>query len=742
MAQASSPLAVAGLLVLLAGCGRGDVPAPGPLLSPFVHRIVDADPPGGRDCCTDVLAVGDLDGDGRPDLVIGSEHDPEIGLVWYRAPDWRRLPIAKGDFTTDATLADIDGDGRLDIVICDLGRERGLCWFRNPGQVGDWTRERIGDAYAHDVRVADLDGDGLLDVVACDKKRVMLFAHGSDSWSMQLLSSREGEGIDIADIDGDGRSDLCFGASWLRNPGEPGAAWAEFAVARGWPTSTRVVAADIDGDHRLDLVLSASEGPGRVSWFARTEDDRDARWTEHVVWDDDLVGVHSLRVCDVDLDGRPDIVCAEMHTSPHKRVAVLYQDAPDQWRPLVLSEEGSHNLVAVDLDGDGDIDLVGKQYASEGRRVETWENQLFAKRAFTALQIDRDRPDDQFGKMGIGFADLDGDRRTDVFAGGYAYLNPGGDLSGEWRRERLPGACDAHLAVDVDHDGDPDLLGFDQRALVWLERDRGGNWHESVLAQLQDGRTQGEAIGQLFGGGREEFVFTRGKRLFAVTLPDHPEQLPWDVRLLTSDIEEEGLALGDLDGDGDLDVFGEDIDGHETCCFLNPGGDGRGTWRKVPLGGSREWLDRLARVDLDGDGVAELVTTEETQDWSYDANVYVRFAPKAPDTAWTTLPIARLRSVNSMEVGDIDGDGHPDIVIAEHTDQRRADGAPDNITAVLFNGGDGRTWRTEYVDVGPRSSHLGARLCDLDGDGDLDIVSPAWRQFRELHLWRNDRPRR
>jgi hypothetical protein len=41
------------------------------------------------------------------------------------------------------------------------------------------------------------------------------------------------------------------------------------------------------------------------------------------------------------------------------------------------------------------------------------------------------------------------------------------------------------------------------------------------------------------------------------------------------------------------------------------------------------------------------------------------------------------------------------------------------------------------VDVGPRSSHLGARACDLDGDGDLDLVSTAWRQFRTLHAWYN-----
>ena len=731
-------LGPAAVLLALAACGGPEPPSPGPALFPFVHRVVDPAPPGGSDCCTDVLAVGDLDGDRLPDLVVGSENGGDEGMVWYRAPTWQRRRIGAGQFTTDAALADVDGDGRLDVIASDLGR--GLCWFRNPDDGDAWLRLPIGDGYAHDFALADVDQDGDVDVFAGDKHTVVLWKKDGAAWRETTVVTADGEGLATADIDGDGWPDLVFGASWLRNPRGTDAAWERTRLSASWPADTRVAVADVDGDGQLDVVSCASEGPGRVLYFTHDGDPK-APWTMHEVWDDELVGVHSLQIADVDLDGDLDLVVAEMHTSPRRRVAICYQDGKDQWRPVVLATSGSHNLRVADLDGDGDQDLVGKNYAEPGRRVEIWENQLVSKRAWTYFAIDRTRPDGEFGKMGCCSCDFDGDGDRDVIAGGFAYVNPGGDLSGDWKREALPGRADGQLAIDVDRDASCDVIGFDGDALAWFERDGNAGWTVRALAEVPSARTQGIAVGQLVAGAREEVVFVRGKELFFVTVPDAPETVPWPLVRIADSNEEEGIALGDLDADGDLDVFAQDADGHTTVCFLNPGGDGQAHWSRRTLGASREWLDRIALADFDGDGRQDLVTTEETQDWGWNAAVYVLTAPQAVDGVWRGESIARLRSINSLDVGDVDGDGDTDIVVAEHTDQRRAEGAPDNATVLLLNEGPGKPWRSEWIDIGPRSSHLGAKLVDLDGDGDLDLVSPAWRQFRELHLWRNDRAR-
>jgi len=86
-------------------------------------------------------------------------------------------------------------------------------------------------------------------------------------------------------------------------------------------------------------------------------------------------------------------------------------------------------------------------------------------------------------------------------------------------------------------------------------------------------------------------------------------------------------------------------------------------------------------------------------------------------------------SMNNLDVGDIDGDGDPDLVTNEHKGDAHH-------TQVFLNDGHG-TFTTEVVDTG-KEMHLGARLADLDGDGDLDIFGHAWDNYPFLHLWRND----
>jgi hypothetical protein len=96
-------------------------------------------------------------------------------------------------------------------------------------------------------------------------------------------------------------------------------------------------------------------------------------------------------------------------------------------------------------------------------------------------------------------------------------------------------------------------------------------------------------------------------------------------------------------------------------------------------------------------------------------------------------------AIGSTPRGGMSGDtipafrrGHLDIVAGEHRGGLEL--------AVWENDGAGRFTR-RVVDQG-KESHLGSRVFDLDGDGDLDLVSIAWDRYQFLHMWRNDAVRK
>lgn len=97
----------------------------------FDEEIID--PVAAGDC----KAVGDIDGDGRLDLLLGGR--PGEDLAWYAWPHWQRTVIARAveEFTTDMAVGDIDGDGDPDVVVGDGGTGTNLHWYRNPRPAGN-----------------------------------------------------------------------------------------------------------------------------------------------------------------------------------------------------------------------------------------------------------------------------------------------------------------------------------------------------------------------------------------------------------------------------------------------------------------------------------------------------------------------------------------------------------------------------------------------------------------------------
>jgi hypothetical protein len=747
--------AVAGAILLVVAaaggaCRSSATPSDPLLIVPFSRAVIDPRPLTGTECCTDVLATGDINGDGRVDVVLGAQGSSGAGLVWYEAPSWQRHEVATGEFTTDGEVADLDGDGDQDIVIGD--EKAGPTWFENVGQGARWTRHSLGGGYVHDLEIGDLNRDGQLEVVSSDKNEIAAWYRSGTEWTRRLLLTAPGEGIALTDVNGDDDIDVVFGARWLENPGNGSGPWHVQVISSTWPSDTRVRVVDMNADARSDVILTASEGRGRVAWFERL-DAAGTKWQEHRISDIDLEGAHSLVVADLDGDRDLDVAVAEMHTSPGKRVLAFINAGGDRWRAQTMARSGSHNMGSADLDGDGDLDLIGKNYGGANRAVEYWENLSrdnfgevssstapFLAPGWQYVALDDRRDDDQQGKMGLVATDANRDGRLDVIAGSFLYSNPGRDLARPWPRIRLGQDVDIFFALDVDGDRYADVIGARGDALLWLESaDRpGSTWTERVIGDVPDARTQGYIAAQIEPGGHEELVFTRGTTLSYLRVPQRPEHGPWPQVVVSTAAEESGVAAADIDRDGDVDLVAITGGGHEALWFENPG-PAAGRWPAHGIGGGSgdgRWLDRVVATDVNQDGRVDVVVSEETQDWTYNASIFWFEAPSQPRTeGWTRRRIAVFRSANSLDVADVDGDGDPDIVAAEHTDMGATMGAPNNLTVIFENAGRGARWRPHPIEAGSHSSHLGARAFDLDGDRRAELVSLGWNQFRTLHLW-------
>ena len=362
--------AVIGSAVTLTVEGGDEIPQ-------FKRVVLDTDPPPKPY----YKLAGDLTGDGRPEIVIGGAAGP---LVMYAPPDWRKSVIAGKGYNggVNGELADLSGDGRLDVVM------GGVVWFENPtSPAADWTVHRIDDERIHDVEVADLNGDGRLDVICRDQsafgkrgdKVFVYHRQRGDSWRKEILRCPHGEGLKVADVDADGKPDIVLGGTWFRT--ESGL-WTEHTFAPDWQEGdAKVDVGDINGDGRSDIVLSPSELKGeryRLSWFEAPAGDRTQSWREHVLVPEIECVIHALALGDFNRDGHHDVAAAEMHQGQDPdEVFVLYNPAGGtSWHKQVIDTAGSHDIVAADLDGDGDLDLLGANHAGT-HPVVLWENLSF-----------------------------------------------------------------------------------------------------------------------------------------------------------------------------------------------------------------------------------------------------------------------------------------------------------------------------------------------------------------------------
>lgn len=293
-------------------------------------------------------AIGDLNRDGRPDVVIVDNLKSDIR--WFENPGsealarpWPLHRIAQpsevpGSY--DVALTDLDADGDLDVASSSWMGQR-FDWFENvgsPGNGGKWVRhniaEKIGETRT--IAVVDFNRDGKPDLLGTARttNQVVWFANSgkpaTEPWAKTIIDDKtlaptHGH---PTDLDGDGDLDvlMAFGlaaavpgnsleshhVAWYENIGKSGLGteWRKHLIAEVLPHGFEAVAGDLDGDGDQDVVATGWTPAGQLTWFENSGDPKSG-WKRHAIkqnWSNAVTVI----LADLDKDGRLDIVaCAE-----------------------------------------------------------------------------------------------------------------------------------------------------------------------------------------------------------------------------------------------------------------------------------------------------------------------------------------------------------------------------------------------------------------------------------------------
>ena len=272
-----------------------------------------------------------MNGDGRLDLVVANANDRSVSIrLADPAQPGFFLPAivlsTPGRTPLDVAVGDLDGDGRMDIVVAASGANNVLVFTQTASGTfnAPVTYAVGGDPQA--VTVADLDGNGRADIaVATSANAVSVLLQtgaGVFATAVDYATGIQPVAIKAADLNGDGKLDLLtanYGAATgpgtqglsILFQGAPGIFAAPVHYTTGY-RSTALAVADLNGDGKLDVVVTNSGlpgDPGSVSVFWQNPLTAGALLapTNYVgVW-----GPMGVAIGDMNGDGLPDLVLAD-----------------------------------------------------------------------------------------------------------------------------------------------------------------------------------------------------------------------------------------------------------------------------------------------------------------------------------------------------------------------------------------------------------------------------------------------
>ena len=203
------------------------------------------------------------------------------------------------------------------------------------------------------------------------------------------------------------------------------------------------------------------------------------------------------------------------------------------------------------------------------------------------------------------------------------------------------------------------------------------------------------------------------------------------VQFMTVDNIHEGMDVGDVDGDGDLDIAATGY------CFINPGDDLKGEWLVENIdqkwhNQTGDWSQNATKhfcADLDGDGKSEVFISHSERN-GYPVSWYQR-----SDKGWVEHVVSdSLSSCHTLHVFDFDLDDDLDVLAGVNAHRAVNIGKTEFPIIIYLNDGTNLGWTPKQIEEG---GIYNGRVADFEGDGDYDVFRLPGHEAKEYYLLEN-----